>query len=129
MTYHSTLPKLYVLFPRTQAWVKAEMASTEAQKIAGLHGRAALGPNEGMLFKFAPQEPPVSMTMASMLVPLDIMFIGYDDVVGHIAHRVRPGRVAPVLGPAVPWVLEVPAGFARKHKIKVGDRIVLQTGH
>lgn len=128
MTYHSTLPKKLVSFPRTGASVMADVADTEAAKIQGLHGRTSLGPNEGMLFAFAPQNPPIAMTMAKMLIPLDFVFIGRDGKITHIAHRIRAGRAAPVLGPAVPWVLEVPFGFARRHRLVIGDVANILTG-
>jgi uncharacterized membrane protein (UPF0127 family) len=129
MTYHT---KMLVSFPRTGATVLADVATDEAAKLRGLHGRTSLGPNEGMLFRFSPQRPPIAMTMEKMLIPLDFIFIGADMAEGlaiaHIAHRVRAGRSAPVLGPAVPWVLEVPFGFARRHRLVCGDEAQFWTG-
>jgi|JI8StandDraft_1071087.scaffolds.fasta_scaffold47826_2 uncharacterized membrane protein (UPF0127 family) len=129
MTYHPSqkpLSSIRVLFPRTQTWVQAHLAETEADRVQGLHGRASLAPNEGMLFRFPDQRPPLAMTMAKMLIPLDILFIGQDMTVKHIAYRLQSGRQHPVLGPAVPWVLEVPANFARKHRLRCGDRAELE---
>lgn len=65
------------------------------------------------------------MTMATMLIPLDIIFIGEDLTIKHIAHRLAAGRKRPVLGPATPWVLEVPVNFARHHRLRLGDRVEL----
>lgn len=125
MTYHT---KMLISFPRTGAHVAAEVAADEAAKIRGLHGRTSLGPNEGMLFQFVNQRPPIAMTMANMLIPLDFIFIDADGKVEHIAHRVRAGRTAPVLGPATLWVLEAPFGFARKHRISRGDKVEFRRG-
>lgn len=125
MTYHT---KMLVSFPKTGAHVIADVAADEASKIRGLHGRTSLGPNEGMLFQFAAQRPPIAMTMANMLIPLDFVFIGADGKVEHVAHRIRAGRTAPVLGPAVPWVLEVPFGFARRNRIVRGDEVAFRSG-
>jgi uncharacterized membrane protein (UPF0127 family) len=125
MTYHDTTPQnATVVFPRTNLRVSAPVASTEAERVQGLHGRTSLGPYEGMLFRFPPQPPPIWMTMTKMQIPLDIIFIGNVGkvlTIMHIAHRVAAGRVPPVLGPAVPWVLEVPFGFARRHGLVRGD--------
>lgn len=124
MTYHVTTTT--VKFPRRGAHVVAAVASTEEQRIQGLHGRAVpLGPNEGMLFVFPDQAPPLAMTMAKMKIPLDFIFVGYNQKIAHIAHRVPAGRQAPILGPAVPWVLEAPFGFARRHRLVVGDDVVI----
>lgn len=130
MTYHSqpNTKAARVSFPRTQAWVEARIADTEADRVQGLHGVRALAPNEGLLFHFPPQPPPIAMTMAEMLIPIDIIFIGNSGrllTILHIAHRLAPGRQRPVLGPAVPWVLEVPANFARRHQLRLGDTVSL----
>jgi hypothetical protein len=126
MTYHATMPaQSVIVFPRTGTVVNAEIASTEAQRIQGLHGRTSLGPNDGMLFVFPEQAPPIAMTMAKMLIGLDFVFLDRDWKVAHITHRVRAGRAQPVLGPAVTWVLEVPFGFARRHRLARGDKATL----
>ncbi len=127
MTYHDTTPQnATVVFPRTNLRVTAPVAATETERIQGLHGRTSLGPYEGLLFRFPPQPPPIAMTMAKMLMPLDFIFIGNVGkvlTIMHIAHRAAAGRVPPVLGPAVPWVLEVPSGFARRHRLVRGDLV------
>lgn len=124
MTYHfKPSDTARVFFPRTGATVDARVAFTEEERIRGLHGCTGLAPNEGLLFLFPEQRDPIAMTMAKMLIPLDIIFIGSDLTVHHIAHRVRAGRQQPVLGPAVPLVLEVPFGFARRSRIVCGDRV------
>jgi len=127
MTYHSpaSLKSVHVSFLRTRSWIEAHFADTEAARIQGLHGRTSLAPNEGLLFHFPPQPPPIAMTMEKMLIPLDIIFIGDDMTIKHVARRVLPGRKRPVLGPAVPWVLEVPHDFARRHRLVLGDRAEL----
>jgi len=127
MTYHSQPSKTArVLFPRTGTWVEAHVADTEPARIQGLHGRSSLASNEGMLFRFPDGlVSPLAMTMAKMLIPLDIVFVGPDMTIRHIARRVLPGRERPVLGPAVPWVLEVPHDFTRRHRLVLGDRMEL----
>jgi hypothetical protein len=123
MTYHA---KMLVSFPRTGATVLADVATDEASKIRGLHGRTGLGPNEGMLFQFAPQTAPIAMTMVNMLIPLDIIFIDEDMTIRHIVPQVQPGHRDPIVSAvAVPWVLEVSSGFARRHKLLLRDRVEL----
>jgi uncharacterized membrane protein (UPF0127 family) len=129
VTYHpqSSPSKTTVSFPQRKAWVSAAIATTEAERIQGLHGHAFLGANDGMLFWFPKQATPIAMTMAKMLIPLDIIFIGEDLTIRHIVREVPAGRVPPVIGPPVPWVLEVPAGFARHYKLTRGDLAVIET--
>jgi len=130
MTYHrpqSSPSKTAVSFPQRKAWVSATVATTEAERIQGLHGHVFLGANDGMLFWFPRQATPIAMTMAKMLIPLDFVFIGEDLTVRHIVREVPAGRASPVTGPPVPWVLEVPAGFVRHYKLARGDRAVVET--
>lgn len=126
MTYHTQPQKILITFPRTKSFIQADLAADEASRVQGLHGRTDLGPNEGMLFQFINPNPPIAMTMAKMLIPIDIIFINADGKIEHIAHRLRAGRPAPVLGPAVPWVLETPSGFARKNRLVRGDATTIR---
>jgi len=61
---------------------EVEVAATADQQRLGLAGRSAVAPGTGMLFLFSPREgqdehgeAPISVTMAGMLVDLDIAWI------------------------------------------------------
>lgn len=101
-----------------------ELARTPEQQIRGLSGRPGLKPGQGMLFVYYHPQP-VSIWMKDMRFPLDIVWI-------------RDGRIvkieknAPPLTPAGPeriytatadLVLEVPAGFTDRKRIRVGDTV------
>jgi uncharacterized membrane protein (UPF0127 family) len=127
MTYHPpsvttvSFTRHGIAHPR--AWVQASIAANERARVRGLLGRRTLGPHEGMLFTWATSAPPV-MTMAGMLIPLDIFFIDDAMTIRAIAEA-QPGQ-AQVLGPARTFlVLEAPAGFAKQHGIAIGDRIAM----
>lgn len=101
-----------------------ELARTMDEKVRGLSGRPGLEPGQGMLFVYdRPQA--ISIWMKDMRFSLDIIWI-------------REGRIvqiekqAPPLTPTGPpriytatgdQVLEVPAGFASKQQIRVGDKV------
>lgn len=99
-----------------------ELARTPEEHIRGLSGRSGLKSRHGMLFIYDRPQP-VSIWMKDMRFPLDILWI-------------RDGRIvkiekrAPPLTPTGPeriytatadLVLEVPAGFADRERIRVGD--------
>jgi len=101
-----------------------ELARTPEQQIRGLSGRPGLKSGNGMLFVYDRPQP-VSIWMKDMRFPLDIVWI-------------RDGRIvkleknAPPLTPAGPeriytatadLVLEVPAGFTGRKRIRVGDMV------
>lgn len=130
-------PRATAVFP-DGATVRLEIADTPAIRQRGLMFRQALGPNEGMVFLF---ERPGSYPfwMQNCLISIDIIWLDPDFRVLSIAHAVPPCRLpncAPPCGspecPTYPhdgqalFVIEVAAGFARQHRLKIGDRIGVQ---
>ncbi|MSO77945.1 MAG: DUF192 domain-containing protein [Alphaproteobacteria bacterium] len=100
-----------------------EVAVSEAEKSCGLMLRQRLGRDEGMLFDYgAPQA--IAMWMENTVIPLDMLFLGTDGRIVHIAERTVPFSRATV-GPPGPAraVLEVLAGTARRLGLRPGDRV------
>jgi uncharacterized membrane protein (UPF0127 family) len=104
--------------------VKVELARSVHEKMRGLSGRPALKPGHGMLFVYERPQP-IGIWMKDMRFSLDILWIRD----GRIAHVEKN---APPLVPSGPEnvytatgeaVLEVPAGFVDREKIRVGDRV------
>ena len=103
-----------------------EIANTEGLRTQGLSGRSSLQEGSGMLFVFE-EEGEWGIWMKDMQFPIDIIFAGPDGVVGMIYHTVSPETYPEVFYPNQParYVLEVPAGYAKKAGIVEGARIVL----
>lgn len=104
--------------------VTVELARSAREKMRGLSGRAELKAGRGMLFMYERPQP-IGIWMKDMRFPLDIVWIHG----GRVAH-IEPN--APPLAPVGPervytatgdLVLEVPAGFAARHTIRVGDPV------
>lgn len=104
--------------------VTVELARSTLEKARGLSGRPALKPGYGMLFVYERPQP-IGIWMKDMRFALDILWIRD----GRIAHVEKN---APPLGPSGPErvytatgeaVLEVPAGFADRQRIRVGDPV------
>lgn len=104
------------------------VADTQSHRAAGWSNRKDMGKYGGMLFVF-PARGQHTMVMRKMLFPLDIIWIDGRTIVD----------MAPNLPPE-PWrseaeltpyfarlpstlVLEVPAGFIKAHRLKIGDQI------
>jgi uncharacterized membrane protein (UPF0127 family) len=112
-----------------EAVVELEIARTPSEQALGLGNRNALAWNSGMLFLYDPPGFP-SFWMKRMRFDIDIVWIRDGRIVG-IADFVpypREDPNNPVTVPApelVDAVLEVPAGYARAHSWRRGDRVEL----
>ncbi len=113
-----------------QAIVRAEIADTPEARQKGLSGHNPLSENQGMLFIF-PAPSIQSFWMIEMKFPLDMIWIGYDKKVVGITANVPfpapgtpPGNLPTYQSPErVQYVLEVQAGWAERHGVKVGDGV------
>lgn len=111
--------------------VHIEIADTDEQRRMGLMHRGYLKEGHGMVFLYAPDSSPF-MWMKNMLISLDILFVGHDFRISHIESDVPPCResddsVCPRYSSseASSMVVEVPAGYVKRHGIQVGDVVEL----
>ena len=101
----------------------AEIADTAEERSQGLMFREELAANEGMLFLY-PAAKPVSFWMKNTLLPLDLLFIGDEGRIIHVASMAIPFDTSPISsnGPAKA-VLEILGGSAAQLGIKPGDLV------
>jgi uncharacterized membrane protein (UPF0127 family) len=109
-----------------RARVRAEVAATEAEREHGLMLRQSLGDLDGMIFVF--DAPGLhAFWMKDTLIPLDMLWLDGGGKVVSIAESVPPCKTpeCPTYPPraAASYVLEVNAGFAKKHQVRVGDTV------
>lgn len=108
--------------------ITVDVADTPASREVGLMCRRSLPKDYGMLFVF-PMEMGLGFWMKNTLVPLDLLWIGADKRVAHIAPRLKASRLDTPeekiarAGGRGQYVLELPAGEAKSRKLKVGDRL------
>ena len=100
--------------------VRVELARTRDELSRGLMWRDQLDADAGMLFVFAKDEQR-TFWMKNTPLPLDIIFIDAEGKVVSVAEHTTPFTTTPIrsAGPAR-YVLEVNAGFARRHGIAAG---------
>jgi hypothetical protein len=105
--------------------VNVAIAQTQEERSQGLQNRKALADDAGMLFIF-PRNGKHRFWMKDTLIPLDMLWIDRYQTVVDIQHGAVPCRAQPcqIYAPdqAALYVLEVNAGYAREHGIKVGER-------
>ncbi|MGA9549433.1 MAG: DUF192 domain-containing protein [Rhodomicrobium sp.] len=106
--------------------LNVEVADTEAKREQGLMFRRSLSGDRGMIFLFD-GEHEITMWMKNTYIPLDMIFIGNDWRVRHIAYDAEPFStdVISSMRPAS-RVLEIGAGQAKKLGVSVGDSVLLQ---
>ena len=103
--------------------MRVEIADTPDRRTMGLQYRKELGVNEGMLFLF-PSENVQTFWMKNTPISLDLIFIGSHRRIVGIVHEALPYSTAS-LSVSTPsqYVLEVNGGFARHHRVEVGDLV------
>ncbi|MGQ9688882.1 MAG: DUF192 domain-containing protein [Desulfobaccales bacterium] len=100
----------------------AEVVSTPDRLYLGLSHRPQLSEGMGMLFVMG-QADRHSFCMRDMRFGIDIIWIAKGRVAA-LHKGLSPRDTGDFRPPVpVPLVLEVPAGFADRHGIKVGDRV------
>jgi hypothetical protein len=101
-----------------------ELARTPEEQVRGLSGRPGLKPGHGMLFVYD-RPHPVSIWMKDMRFALDIIWIRAGRIVAIEKHAspLTPQGPERVYTATADLVLEVPAGFADRQKIRVGDSV------
>lgn len=104
---------------------KVEYAITPAEKAKGLMYRTSLPHNTGMLFIY--QKPTlVTMWMKNTPLSLDMFFINKMGRIRFIEEKTQPNSTRQIhSGGQISAVLELPAGSAENHGIKVGDLVIL----
>jgi len=101
-------------------YVDAEVAARPADRSRGLSRRPRLDDDEGMLFLFDSSRVR-GFVMDGMRFALDFVFLD-QGVVVDLLQDVPPGELE-VLYADHPFdaALEVPAGFVRRHGVRLGD--------
>ncbi len=101
-----------------------ELARSLGEQVRGLSGRPGLSSGQGMLFVYDRPQP-VSIWMKDMRFPLDIVWIRGGRIVKieKQAPPLLPGGPERIYTATADLVLEVPAGFAARERIRVGDTV------
>jgi uncharacterized membrane protein (UPF0127 family) len=103
--------------------VEVEIADTPATERRGLMFRTELGADKGMIFAWTTNRPR-SFWMQNTCIPLDMLFIAKDGTIAGILEQVPVLNEAPrTVGCPVAYVLEVNAGWTRRHGIKPGMKV------
>jgi len=116
------MPLVYI--EGVEAPVRVLIAADNERRIQGLSGHPGLASDEGMLFFFDYSGKP-GFWMKDMLFPIDIIWISDEwkivDITKNISSDTYPQTFAPKSDAR--YVLEVRAGFADAHMLKIGQAV------
>lgn len=104
--------------------ILADVSRTDATREQGLSGRPSLSDGEGMLFIFdTPAQ--YGFWMKDMNFPIDIVWISAQKKIVGVEASVSPSTFPQIFTPKEPilYVLELPAGFAKKEHIDIGGAV------
>jgi uncharacterized membrane protein (UPF0127 family) len=106
--------------------IRVTIAQTDAERELGLGGRAGLSADEGMLFVF-PTDGHYKFWMKDMRFSIDMLWIDSQGKIIYIAQNIAPETYPQSFGPDAParYVLELPAGWANAHGVRVGNKVGL----
>ena len=120
-----TLPTAHIRAKDGIVDVAVEIVSTPEAVTRGLMYRTELPDGHGMLFVFR-EAKDQRFWMKNTLIPLDMIFIGADQVIVGIHPNAVPLSTATVgVGRPSRWVLEVPGGWSARRGVASGDRVEL----
>jgi uncharacterized protein len=106
------------------AAIDVELAQDESKRQLGLMYRDKLAENQGMLFIFEGDETR-AFWMKNTVLSLDMLFVNSKDEIVTIHKNTTPySEQSYVSSKPAQFVIEVNAGYADRHKISVGDKIV-----
>jgi len=128
VTYSFAEAKVKQICFKGNLCIEAEIADSLKEREKGLMFRDSLSDNKGMLFIFE-QAGVHSFWMKNMRFPIDIIWMDEAGEVVYLSENVLPcGEKCEVLRPQlnVKQVLEVKAGFVKKHGIRLKNKVLLQ---
>jgi len=100
-----------------------EIATSRAQMRRGLMYRKSMTPDHGMLFVYHRTQT-IQMWMKNTYLPLDMLFIDEHGRIAGIAAHAKPLNTDVISsGKPARAVLELNAGEADRHGIRVGDEV------
>ncbi|MGZ5847067.1 MAG: DUF192 domain-containing protein [Ramlibacter sp.] len=102
--------------------IDARVARTPEQRALGLMHRAAMEPNEGMLF-ICDECAVQSFWMKDTPLPLSIAFLEEDGTIVHVGEMEPHSLEGHACEQPVRYVLEMPRGWFRERGIGPGTRV------
>jgi uncharacterized membrane protein (UPF0127 family) len=121
------VPIVRVAFPEAAGVaVDAELVASSHDTTRGLMYRKSMPEDRGMLFDLPPPREDHAFWMHNTCIPLDLLYVDDDGViVGIVENAPTLNDASRSVGCLSHYVLEVNAGWARRHGVTAGQRMTL----
>jgi len=120
-----SVPVVSVLVPDSSAQVRAELVSSQHDTMRGLMYRRSMPEDRGMLFDLRVRDEH-QFWMHNTCIPLDLLFIDEDGlIVGIVENAPTLDDTSRGVGCPSRYVLEVNAGWSRRHGVHAGEMVAL----
>lgn len=107
--------------------LKADVADTTSSRARGLSGREKMDKNECMLFIF-PYKAKHALWMRGMKFPIDVLWLDAERKIISMKEDLPPATIFEFKtyspNKQAKYVIELPAGFIKKNKVKMKSKIV-----
>jgi uncharacterized protein len=103
--------------------VEAEIAKSEHDTTRGLMYRTTMPEMHGMLFEL--ERADHAFWMHNTCIPLDLVYIDGGQIVGIVESAPILNDDPKSVGKLSTWVLELNAGFCKRHGVQVGQHVAL----
>jgi uncharacterized membrane protein (UPF0127 family) len=122
------VPVGHVAFPESKdaPRLEVELMLTDEHQQRGMMYRRSIADDKGMLFAWS-QPTLHSFWMHNCCISLDMLFIDQEGLVaGIVENAATMNDDGLSIDCPVPYVLEVAAGWSRKHGVEAGQRVVIE---
>jgi uncharacterized membrane protein (UPF0127 family) len=114
-----------IAFVEQTVAIQAELARGEHDTARGLMYRKSMPEDRGMLFDLGAREDH-QFWMHNTCIPLDLLYVDDDGfIVGIVEEAPTLNDESRGVGCPSRYVLEVNAGWSRRHHVKAGQRMVI----
>jgi uncharacterized membrane protein (UPF0127 family) len=119
------LPVVHATIAEVGAAVDAEVVQSEHDTMRGLMYRRSMAEERGMLFHLRARDDQ-KFWMHNTCISLDLLYVDDDGlIVGIVENAPTMNDETRGVGCPSRWVLEVNAGWSRRHGVKAGQRLVI----
>ncbi len=112
--------------PKGTVALRAELAAKQEETEKGLMFRTQMPEEQGMLFDLGKPHVEHTFWMRNTCIPLDMLFIDDDGLIVGVLENVPTLNDAErSVGCPASWVLEMNAGWSRRHGVRAGQHMKL----
>lgn len=109
-----------------KVFFEVEICERPEEYSKGLMERTSMEDTKGMLFQYQQKPRKLNMWMKNCYFPLDMIFVGTDNRICHIAENTKPESEHLIPSKCiVNAVIEINGGLSKKNGININDQVFI----